>query len=149
MAGWLAALVVVALACARAGPSVSPAVAIGAEGKPVPPVQVTLAFRAARLRRGEEVMLDLTLTATSALPRVRAVLRLPAEVRLIEGASAWEGPLNVDAPRRLTVRVQVEGGGRFTLGASAEILEGPYAGQIAGAALDLDATGDDIRWLRL
>jgi hypothetical protein len=46
----------------------------------------------------------------------------------------------------VTVRLRVVADGRFTLGASAEILEGPHAGQVAGAVIYVDAAGPDLRW---
>jgi hypothetical protein len=121
---------------------------IEAPGRKAPPVQLALAFGSERLRRDADVDLDLTVTALRSLPRVWIVLRLPSEVRLTGGSPVWEGPLSVDAARRMTVRVRVGGRTRFTLGASAEILEGPYAGQVAGAVLYVDATREEIRWSR-
>jgi hypothetical protein len=134
------------LACA--GPAPTASSALSTAGKPVPPVELTLAFPSPPPRRHVETTLDLTLAATTVLPRVRAALRIPPEVRLTDGATVWEGPLSPVTAERTTVRVVVVGRGRFTLGASARILEGPYAGQVAGTVLYVDATGEDIRWSR-
>jgi len=139
------------LACAGPGgrdpwPAAGTASGAVAAGKPAPPVRLALAFRPESPRRGEEVDLELTLHALADLPRVRVKLRLPPEVKLVGGSDAWEAPLTADSRHRLTFRVLLAGRGGFSLGASAEVLEGSYTGQMAGAVLFVDATTEAVRW---
>ncbi len=67
-------------------------------------------------------------------------------MKLVTGNDAWEAPLTADSRHRLTVRVQLTGRGKFSLGASAEVLEGSYSGQMAGAVLFVDTTAEAVRW---
>jgi len=151
LASTLVMLALSALACtgppsgSALSPATSPQPGTVGQSKPGPPVQLALAFRPERPRRGEEVDLELTVRALAALSRVRVVLRVPPEVRLVDGPQVWEGPLAI-GERALAFRVVLGGPGRFTVGASAEVLEGPYAGQIAGAVLFVDATAEEVRW---
>jgi hypothetical protein len=148
--GALLALTLTVLACAAPGPGPSPPspppVATVAQGKPVPAVQLALRFRPERLQLGDEVALELTLSALADVARVRVALRLPPEVRLVAGPSDWEGALAAGARRVLTFPVRLAGAGRFDVGASAEVMEGPYAGQVSGAAVYVDATPGAVRW---
>jgi hypothetical protein len=117
-----------------------------AQGKPVPPVQLALAFRPARPRLGEEADLVVSLVALADVPRARVTLRLPPEVRLVTGSPVWDGALAAGSRRPLTFRVLLAHPGRFDLGARAEVLEGPQAGQVSGAVLYVDATAAEVRW---
>jgi hypothetical protein len=143
----LVIVLVAALGCAR---TIVPdddgtPTAVRVQAKPLPPAEVTLAFRPEVFRRGEEVDLQLTLTTAVALSRVSATLRLPPQIRSGGEATVWEGPLTPGTPRTLTFRVRIAAADRFDLGASVEILEGPYAGQVAGTIVHVDATGPEIR----
>jgi hypothetical protein len=148
----LAALALTGLACAgpSPGPASSPAPAparvAAAPGKPLPAVQLALAFRPDRFRPGEEVDLEATVAALADIARVRITLRLPPEIRLAGSPAWWEGPVPAGARRTLAFRVVVARTGRLELGATAEVLDGPYAGQVSGAVLSLDAAAGEVRW---
>ncbi len=139
-----------ALACAAPPPGPPPAAApvAPAADKPLPAVQLALAIRPEQFRPGEEVDLEATVAALADVERVRVTLRLPPEIRLARGPAWWEGPVSAGARRTLAFRVVVAGPGRLDLGATAEVLDGPYAGQVSGAVLSLEATVGAVRWRR-
>ena len=120
----------------------------GLAQKKQPPVVLTFVLPVGSPGMQQDTGLDLTVRATSELPQVKVNLRLPAEISLISGSLSWTGTLHAGEERRLAQRVRVVRPGDFTLGASAEILDGPYQGQVAGAVLYIHATPDAVRWSR-
>lgn len=128
----------------------TPALAAGevrlVQGKRVPPVALTLAFRERAPTLGGETALELTARTAADLPRVRIRVRLPAEVRLLLGTLDWEGPLAAGIVHAWTLPVVLLQSGVFDLGASATILEGPYTGQVAGTMLYVSATTTTVEW---
>lgn len=120
----------------------------GLAQKKQPPVVLTFALPDETSGMQQDTSVDLTVRATSELPQVKVDLRLPAEISLISGSLSWTGALRAGEERRLAQRIRVVRPGDFTLGASAEILEGPYQGQVAGAVLYIHATPAAVRWSR-
>jgi hypothetical protein len=117
--------------------------------EPQPAVTIALGFPGVAPRLREPVPLRVSAWSTRAHPRVRLTLRLPPEVVAVtDGPLAWEGRLDSGAEVHLEARVVLTAPGRYRVGATAEVLEGPFAGQVAGAVLHLlvDGDGAGVRW---
>jgi len=120
----------------------------GLATKVEPPVALSFSLPAGTSGMRQDTDLDLTVHASLELPQVKVELRLPPQIQLTSGLQSWTGALRAEERQRFALRVRVVQPGDFTLGASAEIMDGEYKGKVAGTVLYIHATPSQVRWDR-